>query len=327
MTPLHRTAIPAWVGGALLLFTPTALLQGAEPAWNSSTQLTKAEPVLSEEERAIAIQEALLALRKHPEDASPNFFLGETFYQIGNLHAARHHLDAFLASKPTGPDSTRAAYLGARILLSNGLRLRATQQLRKLAENSTAPPEAWHDLSLLLRQDRMVPEAIMAEMQAAERADDASLYLREAFHQWKELGRLDQAIAPLEALSESEAATAEDFFQLGLLRHRLGRLERAGGDYEQALLRNPSHPEAHYNLSLVNSETGDVESAIYHLEQVLRIRPGFDPAYFELARLFISTERKVEAIDVFKRLMLVSSDSTAVAEADGIIRMMEGRKE
>jgi hypothetical protein len=34
----------------------------------------------------------------------------------------------------------------------------------------------------------------------------------------------------------------------------------------------------------------------------------------------------VEAVDVFKRLMLVSSD-LAVAGADGIIRMIEGRKE
>lgn len=316
----------AWILAGLLLPTATALPQRVEPSWRSAAQLAPTgEPLLDEGRRGLAIQEALLALRKHPEDATPHFLLGETYFQIGNLHAARYHLESFLESHPSGPDSTRAAYLGARILLANGMRLRATQQLRRLAGNSTAPAEAWHDLSLLLREDRMDPEAIMAEMEAAERAEVAAPYLREAFHQWKELGRLDQALAPLESLAGEGAATAEDFFQLGLLRHRLGRLERAGLDYEQALARNPSHPEAHYNLSLVDSEAGDTESAIYHLEQVLRLRPGFEPAYFELARLFLATERKVEAVSVFKRLMLVSADSTAVAEADGLIRMLEGQ--
>jgi tetratricopeptide (TPR) repeat protein len=320
----RRFGISSALSTSLILIAPASRLEGADPEWRAAAQLSpSAASPADEERRALAIQDALLALRTDPEDPSPNFFLGETYFQIGNLHAARHHLDAFLASAPTGPDSTRAAYLSARILLGHGLRLRATQQLRRLARSDAAPPEAWHDLSLLLRQDRMVPEAIMAEMVAAERAEAADPYLREAFHQWKELGRFDQALAPLESIAENGAPTAEDFFQLGLLRHRLGRFERAGLDYEQALARNEWHPEAHYNLSLVDSRMGDTESAIYHLEQVLRLRPAFEPAYFELARLFLATERRVEAVDVFKRLMLVSTDSLAVAEADGLIRMIE----
>jgi hypothetical protein len=257
----------------LLLFTPTALLHGAEPAWRSAAQFApNEEPVLDEAQRALAIQDALLALRKHPEDAAPNFFLGETFFQIGNLHAARHHLDAFLASNPSGPDSTRAAYLGARILLANGMRLRATQQLRRLAANRTAPGSV--AFVALLRRTGW-NRCDMAEMQAAERAADAGR-ICEAFHQWKEpVG--SKAVA-LEALAESGAATAE-LLQLASCG-RLGRLERAGLDYVSAGAESiapeapqPLAPELETGKSIRHLPPRAVSGSVRHS----------DPAYFELA--------------------------------------------
>lgn len=273
-------------------------------------------------QRSLAIQEAQIALRRNPYDPSPHFLLGEAYYQIGNVPAAEHHLQMFLRSA-TGPDSMRAAYLEARLFVQRGLRLRATRAMRKLVTRPGATAEMWHDYSQLLRMDRMHAEAVMAEMTALEKGGPQPWLLREAANQWKELGNLEQAIECWQKLVAGEGAEAEDRFQLGLLYHRLREFDSARSEYEFALDANPAHPEAHYNLSLVEARAGNLERAIHHLEQVLLLRPRYEPAYFELGRLFMMDDKRVEAESVFRKFLLVSADSLAMAEAEAIIRDLE----
>jgi tetratricopeptide (TPR) repeat protein len=273
-------------------------------------------------QRSLSIQEAQIALRRDPYDPSPHLVLGEAYYQIGNVPAAEHHLQMFLRSA-TGPDSLRAAYLEARLFVQRGLRLRATRAMRKLVTRPGATAEMWHDYSQLLRMDRMNAEAIMAQMTALERGGPQPWLLREAANQWKDLGNLAQAIECWQRLVASDGAVAEDRFQLGLLYHRIREFDSARNEYELALDANPAHPEAHYNLSLVEARSGNRERAIHHLEQVLRLRPRYEPAYFELGRLFMMDDKLVEAESVFRKFLLVSADSLAVAEAEAIIRDLE----
>ncbi|MEZ4655161.1 MAG: tetratricopeptide repeat protein [Candidatus Eisenbacteria bacterium] len=274
-------------------------------------------------ERSLLIQEAQSALRRDPTDPAPHLVLGEAYFQIGNVPAAGHHLEMFLRTAPSGPDSLRAAYLDARLLVRRGLRLRATRALRHLVTRPGATAEMWHDYSLLLHMDRMNPEAIMAEMTALERGGRQPQLLREAANQWKELRHLEGAIECWTALAATGEAEAEDHFQLGLAYHRLRQFDPARVEYEAALQTDPAHPEAHYNLSLVESSQGDRESAIHHLEQVLRLRPEYEPAYFELGRLFLIDDKPVEAQSVFRRFLLVSQDSLALGEAEALIRDIE----
>jgi tetratricopeptide (TPR) repeat protein len=272
--------------------------------------------------RSLLIQEAQIALRRNPDDPSPHLTLGEAYYQIGNVPAAGHHLEVFLRTA-TGPDSLRAAYLEARIFVQRGLRLRATRALRKLVTRPGATAEMWHDYSQLLRMDRMSVDAVMAEMAAIERGGPQPWLLREAANQWKELGHLEEAIECWRSLVAGDGAVAEDRFQLGLLYHRLDEFDSARSEYEVALRGNPAHPEAHYNLSLVESRAGNRERAIHHLEQVLLLRPRYEPAYFELGRLFMMDDRLAEAESVFRKFLLVSADSLAMAEAKAILRDLE----
>jgi tetratricopeptide (TPR) repeat protein len=184
----------------------------------------------------------------------------------------------------------------------------------------------WHDYSQLLRADRLKAEAAMAEMTALERGGAQPWLLREAAHQWKELGYPEEAIECWTALAASDGAAAEDHFQLGLLYHRLRALDSARAEYEIALLTDPMHPEAHYNLSLVESRQGNRDRAIHHLEQVLRLRPRYEPAYFELGRLFMIDDKPVEAESVFRKFLFVSEDSLAVGEAEAILREIEDHR-
>lgn len=303
----------------LLLGLGSTLLAGGDPRPAGSTEQLDPEAAAR---RSLLIQEAQMSLRRNPHDPAPHLALGEAYYQIGNVPAAGHHLEMYLRTA-TGPDSLRAAYLESRIFIQRGLRLRATRALRKLVTRPGATAEMWHDYSQLLRMDRMHAEAIMAEMTAIERGGPQPWLLREAANQWKDLGNLEEAIECWQALVANQGAVAEDRFQLGLLYHRLKEFDSARIEYEFALERDPSHPEAHYNLSLVESRSGNNERAIHHLEQVLLLRPRYEPAYFELGRLFMVDDKLVEAQSVFRKFLLVSEDSLAMAEAEAIIRDLE----
>ncbi|MCA9754245.1 MAG: hypothetical protein KDA27_00475 [Candidatus Eisenbacteria bacterium] len=280
------------------------------------------------EESALRIQEALLELRQDPTSQAPHFRLGETYYSIGNLPAARYHLETFLQGQPAGPDSVRAAYLHARTLLASGMRLHATRALKALVLSPKAPPEADHDLALLLREDGFGAEAVMEEMRALERGGAVPSHVREAAHQWKEIRRLDQAGTFFRMLTASDGeVTAEDWFQLAYVAHRMKYFGLADEAYTTCLAMDPGHAEAHYNAAMVAEHDERNDSAAFHLEQVLRLRPHYEPAYFQLGRLFLKQERNVEAASVFRRFLSVSQDSLAVAEARELIRNLSGESE
>jgi tetratricopeptide (TPR) repeat protein len=300
------------------------LLLGAMGAAGSAPPAIPPEDL---EPTALRLEAALGELRADPRALGPHLDLGETYYALGNVPAARHHLETFLAAAPAGPDSVRAAYLHARTLLRAGMRLRATQALRALAGRPGVPPDADHDLSLLLRADGFAVEAVMAEMRALEGGGGVPERLREAAHQWKELGRPDQAAATYAKLvAGSGQVTAEDWFQFGYLAHRTNRFDVARTAYEACLALDAGHPEAHFNAALVAQREDRGETATFHFEQVLRLRPDYEPAYFELARLFLSQERTVEAAAVFRRYLAVSTDSLAMAETRSILRDLSGER-
>ncbi|MEZ4648867.1 MAG: tetratricopeptide repeat protein [Candidatus Eisenbacteria bacterium] len=294
-----------------------------------STPPRTAVPEVREvEESALRIQSALLQLRQDPTSQAPHFELGETYYALGNLPAARHHLETYLAGQPAGPDSVRAAYLHARTLLASGLKLRATRALRALVTNPNAPAAADHDLALLLREDNFGAEAVMEEMRALERGGKTPTYLREAAHQWKEIRSLDQAGTFFRMLTDGGTeVTAEDWFQLAYVAHRMKYFPLAGEAYQTCLSLDPGHAEAHYNAAMVAEHDDRNDTAAFHLEQVLRLRPHYEPAYFQLGRLFLKQERNIEAASVFRRFIDVSQDSLAIAEARDLIRNLSGEAE
>ena len=101
------------------------------------------------------------------------------------------------------------------------------------------------------------------------------------------LGRWEEALGPLRAVTEDDPARLEAWLGLGWCLKRLGRLDAAIAELERGLAATPRQPILHYNLACYLSLDGSVQAAIEHLTRAIAIdgrfrdltevEPDFDP--------------------------------------------------
>ncbi|WP_380283843.1 tetratricopeptide repeat protein [Kitasatospora purpeofusca] len=101
------------------------------------------------------------------------------------------------------------------------------------------------------------------------------------------LGRLDEALADLRSVIESDPNYPEYHFDLGNLLRRRGDEEGALAAYETALRLGPPFPEVYYNRGDVRCSLGDVEGALADFGYVLVLDPSFVDAYVNRAGLLL----------------------------------------
>ncbi|GAA1415912.1 hypothetical protein GCM10009639_70030 [Kitasatospora putterlickiae] len=101
------------------------------------------------------------------------------------------------------------------------------------------------------------------------------------------LGRLDEALADLRSVIETDPNYPEYHFDLGNLLRRRGDEEGALAAYETALRLGPPFPEVYYNRGDVRCSLGDVEGALADFGYVLVLDPGFVDAYVNRAGLLL----------------------------------------
>lgn len=303
-----------------LLLTLAATAAVLSPKFHAIALAEESDPAAVAE--LARLESARQSVRLSPENGVARLELASLYLARSNWPAARDELEAALRYLPSGQDSLRAAHLHARVLLEQGLKMRATRELSELTRHPGAPAGASHDLALLWHQDRFVAEALALELQAVESSPDDPALLRQAATWWKEQDQYDLSLRLLERLAEAGGADAEDYFQLGLMAHRLGEMEESRRAYEECLARNPEHPEASYNLALVLRESGEENDAVARFERVLTLRPKYEPAYFELGGYLLELGRKRDAIDVFERYLGAGEDSLAKEEAAAILEQL-----
>jgi tetratricopeptide (TPR) repeat protein len=314
----ERRLSPGWAGLACFLLFCSAV-RAAEP---EIRRPSRGSDAVAGDSLSLRIENGLAEIGRDSSDWMPHLTLGEAYFLRGDDVAARRHLTQFLMRAPAGPESLRAALLESRVLRRLGLKVRATRSLEWLARRPGASPGVSHDLAILLREDQHPIEAVMAESRAVEHSQGEIAYVREAAAQWKELGLWEQALAMMGIVVDGREAQAEDYFQMGFLNQLLGRWEQARRAFEQALCLEPTNPEAHFNLATLLERSGETEASITHLREVIRLRPLYEPAYFQLATILLKAERSDEAADVLRRFVQVGSDSLALSEAVGILRLL-----
>ncbi|MEI6240684.1 MAG: tetratricopeptide repeat protein [Planctomycetia bacterium] len=101
------------------------------------------------------------------------------------------------------------------------------------------------------------------------------------------LGRWEDALDPLQSVTEHEPDRLEAWLGIGWCLKRLGRLEEAIAVLERGLVATPLQPILHYNLACYLSLGGRVQAAIEHLARAIAIdgrfrdltevEPDFDP--------------------------------------------------
>jgi tetratricopeptide (TPR) repeat protein len=101
------------------------------------------------------------------------------------------------------------------------------------------------------------------------------------------LGRFEEAIPPLTAVTEEHPERIEAWLGLGWCLKRIGRLDAAIDMLRKGLAASPQQPILFYNLSCYFSLDGNVAAAVEHLTQAIalddrfrdltQLEPDFDP--------------------------------------------------
>jgi len=93
-----------------------------------------------------------------------------------------------------------------------------------------------------------------------------------------EVGDYQQAIESYYRALQSEPASAEVRYNIGVAYTAIGDIEQAISSYNQALELKPDFPEAFNSLGLAYAAKGDYERAKESYERALKLRPDFPEA-------------------------------------------------
>ena len=173
----------------------------------------------------------------------------------------------------------------------------------------------------------------------------AQLHLGEAL---LDLGRPDEAIAPLEAAAKSKAHAAAALAALGRAARDRGDAERARDLFEQALAAQPSADLLHHSIGLAYRTLGDEPRAKAELARAGAVAPSYpDAAKSGLDELRTTTgalllrgsralimERPREAVEQYRRAVAAAPEDTearrslamalrATGDLDGALRELE----
>lgn len=140
-----------------------------------------------------------------------------------------------------------------------------------------APPHAEKLLLRGLAAVNQLPEPTRSR-------PDARLLEGEAL---RALGRYEEAIVPLTAVSDEHPERIEAWLGLGWCLKRMGRLDAAIDMLRKGLAASPQQPILFYNLACYHSLDGNVAAAVEHLTQAIalddrfrdltQLEPDFDP--------------------------------------------------
>lgn len=77
-------------------------------------------------------------------------------------------------------------------------------------------------------------------------------------------------------------------------------------ELEKMLRDNPHDPFLHYGIALEIANRGDVPEAIARLERLLSEKPDYLGAYYQLGQYYELEENTEEAIDTYRRGMIIA---------------------
>ncbi|MEA2060920.1 MAG: tetratricopeptide repeat protein [Thermodesulfobacteriota bacterium] len=99
---------------------------------------------------------------------------------------------------------------------------------------------------------------------------------------YRELGKLDDAVASFRSAVRFAPEMAEAWNNLGVAQDELNQTENALNSYKKALEIQPDYLSPHLNIGLVLQKTEQFKAAEEHYNQVLKIQPDNEAARFML---------------------------------------------
>jgi TolB-like protein/Tfp pilus assembly protein PilF len=169
--------------------------------------------------------------------------------------------------------------------------------------------DAYYRLSNVYAPTR---EAMPKAKAAAKKALEIDETLSEAhaamgiirlFYEWDWAGAEQEFHRALE--SNHNNAIAHQRF--GLYFNLLGRFDEARRELELAMLIDPLSPHSYWSLALTFFLTRQYEKAIEEVQKTLEMERDYKPALYLLGRVYEQCGQLDQAIEVFKRILALSS--------------------
>ncbi|AKF82759.1 hypothetical protein MFUL124B02_30175 [Myxococcus fulvus 124B02] len=218
----------------------------------------------------------------------------------GQIEAAFATLESVLRDSPDDPE---AKAVEAEVLLMKGDELLAANLMDKLLQQNPA-----HTAARLLRARYFlvsgVPQMAEADLQAvegkdAQRADVVTLRARALLAQ----GRAKDAEAALKALVDAEPQNAEALAWMAETVLAQGRRADALALVDRALTFRPRLARGLYVRGRAQEEAKDMKGAEESYRFALSAEPRFAPVHSRLWRLYLQTDRKVDAFSSLERML------------------------
>src|SRR5438132_3911594 len=226
-----------------------------------------------------------------------SFFLGEMFFNDGNLDRAKHYLERTLEVQPDHFDAA----------VFYGVLLHERQDLKGA--------ERWLRRAIQISQDSFLPYFSLG-----------AIYARK--------GKLLRAQKFLEKAVQIEAIP-QAYFLLGTIFYDKGQLERAIKNFQSAIKLDPEYEEAIYHLGLCYLDRNWNRKAIDCFQEALELNPNkieyqqalkiYDgisahapldrsPAAdeFKQAEAFATQGNYIEALDHYRRASVVDPDNVSI---------------
>ena len=126
-------------------------------------------------------------------------------------------------------------------------------------------------------------------------------------------GRIEDALALVQAVAASEPPSAAGQNHLGNLQRAAGRFAEAVETYRLGLVLAPREAVLHYNLAAAYQGTGELTRALDSYQRALQYKPDLVDAYRSLGGVLQSLDRHEEALAAYRRGSEIGPD-------DGMIR-------
>ena len=142
---------------------------------------------------------------------------------------------------------------------------------------------------------------------------------------YKQQGKSDAALAPMQKAAALSPNDVEAHYNLGVTLQEMGRFDEAEAAYRQALQIDPNYADAHSNLGVVLQTSGRLSEAEEHYRRAVQINPGYAAAHYNLGNVLRESGSLDEAADSYRRALRLKADDAQIHYRLAEVLKQQGR--
>ncbi|QFY44428.1 tetratricopeptide repeat protein [Candidatus Methylospira mobilis] len=144
---------------------------------------------------------------------------------------------------------------------------------------------------------------------------------------YNQLGRFDDALAPMQKAATLLSSDAEVYYNLGNILYALGRLGEAEASYRRAQQIKPDYAAVHYNLGNILYGLARWNEAEASYRRALQSKPDYAEAHNNLGNVLNNLGRLEDAAACYRRALNLTSGSAEAHNNLGTVLQNLGRLE